>query len=137
MPLYMSGGGALKAPYLPKGTPTPKAQWIDQKLDHFGSGKNDATWKQKYFMNYTWWDKANGPVFFLLGGEGPADPAWIVANTNIMINAKIYKALVFSIEHRYYYYQLGDVEVLIRANQLLSAITKLAPEAVWSTPIHF
>lgn len=92
-------GGGLRAPYLPRDTPKPLPQWVNQKLDHFGSDKS-TTWKQRYFVNATWWDKGNGPVLFLLGGEGPSDPAWIVADTNIMINAKKYKALVFSIEHR-------------------------------------
>ena len=103
LPLYMRKGGSLKDPYLPKGTPTPEAQWIDQKLDHLASSSDDgssSTWKQRYFVNSTWWDKTSGPVFLLLGGEGPASPNWIVADTNIMINAKKYKALVFSVEHR-------------------------------------
>lgn len=92
-------GSVLKAPYLPDDTPLPASQWVDQKLDHF-SNTSGNTWKQRYFVNSTWWDKDNGPVFLLLGGEGPADAAWIVANTNIMICAKKYKALVFSVEHR-------------------------------------
>lgn len=98
----MRRGSLLKAPYLPDDTPLPAAQWVDQKLDHLSNTSNSAiTWKQRYFVNSTWWDKGgNGPVFLLLGGEGPASPAWIVANTNIMICAKKYKALVFSVEHR-------------------------------------
>lgn len=98
-PPHLRREGALKAPYLPEDTPLPKAQWIDQKLDHFGAGST-ATWKQRYFVNSSWWDSTDGPVFFLLGGEGPANPKWVVANTHIMLNAQKYNALVFSIEHR-------------------------------------
>lgn len=93
-------GRGLRAPYLPEGTPTPPPQWIDQKLDHMSSGKGGETWKQRYFVNSSWWDEEKGPVFMMLGGEGPGDPAWLVADTNIMRNAQKYKALVFSVEHR-------------------------------------
>lgn len=91
----------LKAPYLLEGTPTPPPQWVDQKLDHMSSSSGDKTWKQQYFVNSSWWDKDKGPVFLLLGGEGPANPAWLVADTNIMRNAQKYRALVFTVEHRY------------------------------------
>ena len=77
----------------------PKAQWIYQKLDHT-IANDKIRWKQRYFVNSTWWDHHSGPVFLLLGGEGPANPNWIVAGTNIMLNAQKHKALVFSIEHR-------------------------------------
>ncbi len=91
--------GGLPPPYLEADVPLPEAKWFDQKLDHFG---NPGTWKQRYFVNSTWWDNHmnDGPVFFLLGGEGPANPAWIVADTSIMLMAQQYGALVFSIEHR-------------------------------------
>lgn len=101
LPLLRRRGGALKAPYLPKDTPKPDAQWIEQQLDHFSSSGSSSTWQQRYFANSSWWDQASGPVFLLLGGEGPANPNWIVADTHIMINAQKYKALVLSIEHRY------------------------------------
>ena len=97
---WVAKGGALRPPYLSLDTPVPEAQWIEQKLDHFSTGGN-STWKQRYFVNSTWWDVESGPVFLLLGGEGPANPAWIVADTNIMLSAKKYSALVFSVEHRY------------------------------------
>ena len=89
----------LKAPFLPANTPLPKPQYIDQRLDHLGP-TSSSTWKQRYFVNSSWWNPSSGPVFILLGGEGPADPAWIVADTNIMLLAMKYSALVFSVEHR-------------------------------------
>ncbi len=98
--LPLRRGGALKAPYLPEDTPKPEAQWIDQQLDHLTNASSSSTWQQRYFVNSSWWDQDSGPVFLLLGGEGPASPNWIVADTHIMLNAQKYKALVFSIEHR-------------------------------------
>ena len=74
-------------------------QWLPQPLDHFNP-YNTVTWQQRYFVNESYWtDKANGPVFLMLGGEGPADPTWIT-DSDMMKNAEIYGALAFLIEHR-------------------------------------
>lgn len=37
----------------------------------------------------------------MIGGEGPADPTWLVADTETMVNAATYKALVVMVEHRW------------------------------------
>ena len=76
-------------------------QWFTQQLDHFGL-QNNMTWQQRYFVNDSYWtDKAKGPVFLMLGGEGPADPIWLAVNTDMMRNAEKYGALALMIEHRY------------------------------------
>ncbi len=90
--------GGLKSPSLPSDTPLPEAKWISQRLDHLTISKTKY-WNQRYFVNSTWWN-GGGPVFLLLGGEGPANPAWLVADTNIMVMAKKYKALVFFLAPR-------------------------------------
>lgn len=77
----------------------PKDQWITQKLDHF----NDADlrmWEQRYFVNDTFY-KPGGPVFLMIGGEGPANPIWMVTGTWIDMASKM-GALCFMVEHRYY-----------------------------------
>ena len=51
-------------------------------------------------MNASHWNKAGGPVFLMIGGEGKADPSWLAADTEIMINAVKYRALVVFLEHR-------------------------------------
>ena len=89
----------LRSPPTPPGVRLPEPQWIDQVLDH-NDMSDKTTWKQRYFVNDTFWDKQNGPVFLLLGGEGPDNPAWLAVDTEIMINAQKFKALVFTIEHR-------------------------------------
>ena len=92
----------FESPPLPPGTVLSEAQWFKaQKLDHF-SNSDKRTWQQRYFVNDTLWDRKKGPVFLMLGGEGPADPGWLAIDTEIMINAAKYKALVIMLEHRYY-----------------------------------
>ena len=90
----------LRAPPTPPGAKLPEPQWMVQYLDHFDKDSK-TTWNQRYFANDSFWDKVSGPVFLLLGGEGPDNPAWLAADTEIMINARKYKALVITIEHRY------------------------------------
>ena len=89
----------LRAPPIsPEATPPP-AQWFDQKLDHIGNAP--GTWKQRYFVNATHWNIASGPVFLMLGGEGPANSNWIYADTDVMKNAMKYNAMVVLLEHRW------------------------------------
>ena len=97
-----SGGKVgLPPPPLAPGIRVAEAQWFkSQKLDHF-SDSDKRTWSQRYFVNDTLWDEKEGPVFLLLGGEGPADPAWLATDTEIMINAANFSALVIYLEHRY------------------------------------
>ncbi len=97
--LVPRGRVSLRAPHVPPGTKLPQPQWLHQYLDHFDKNSH-TTWKQRYFVNDTWWDKENGPIFILLGGEGPDSPEWLVADTEIMINAHKFSAMVVTIEHR-------------------------------------
>jgi len=40
-------------------------------VDHFGFSTSEATFKQYYLINDTWWNKdKNGPIFFYTGNEG-------------------------------------------------------------------
>lgn len=57
---------------------------------------------QRYFVNDSFFDFKNpGPVFLMIGGEGPADPKWMVRGAWIDY-AKQFKALCVNLEHRYY-----------------------------------
>ncbi|CAH2103833.1 unnamed protein product [Euphydryas editha] len=79
----------------------PPAQWFQQKLDHF-SVTDSRRWKQRYFVNESFYDFKNpGPIFLMIGGEGPADARWMVKGAWIEY-AKIFNALCIQLEHRYY-----------------------------------
>ena len=77
-------------------------QWMTQKLDHYDP-TNAETFEQRFWVNETMWNKAaNGPVFIIIGGEGPASQGYI--NGHFIANqyATRYGALVAALEHRFY-----------------------------------
>ena len=51
-------------------------------------------------MNDTFY-KEGGPVFLMIGGEGKANPVWMVMGQWIKY-AQSYGALCLMLEHRYY-----------------------------------
>ena len=77
----------------------PPDTWFQQRLDHFNPD-DSRVWLQRYFVNDTFWDLQNGPVFLNIEGEGAAYPGWVVQG-EMMSNAQKYKALAVSLEHRY------------------------------------
>ncbi|CAH0716103.1 unnamed protein product, partial [Brenthis ino] len=99
--LGRSKGGNLGEPAGVEHQNLPPAQWFTQKLDHFRP-TDKRTWKQRYFVNESFYDFNNpGPVFLMIGGEGTASPKWMVKGTWIDY-AKRFKALCIQLEHRYY-----------------------------------
>uniref|UniRef100_A0A1A8RKA0 Protease, serine, 16 (Thymus) n=1 Tax=Nothobranchius rachovii TaxID=451742 RepID=A0A1A8RKA0_9TELE len=74
-------------------------QWFTQKLDHF-NGADSRVWKQRYFINESFY-KSGGPVFLMIGGEGPANPGWMQNGTWLTYAEKL-GALCLMLEHRFY-----------------------------------
>ena len=76
--------------------------YFDQLIDHFNAYNSNYTFKQRYFINDTFWDSSNnGPYLFIAGGEGENDgfssSYGIVANL-----AENLKGLMVTAEHRFY-----------------------------------
>ncbi|RWS14382.1 putative serine protease K12H4.7-like protein [Dinothrombium tinctorium] len=78
----------------------PKAQWMRQRLNHFNP-VDTRTWKQRYFVSDKSF-KPGSPVFLQLGGEGTADPVWLVEAQIASNYAPRFNALSILLEHRYY-----------------------------------
>ncbi|XP_028171443.1 putative serine protease K12H4.7 [Ostrinia nubilalis] len=94
-------GGSLGSPGGDINEPLPAAKWFKQRLDH-SSAVNLITWKQRYFVNDQFYDRERpGPAFLMIGGEGPADPRWMVAGAWFAY-AERFKAIMFNLEHRFY-----------------------------------
>jgi hypothetical protein len=79
---------------------------FEQSLDHFDR-QNHVTFKQRYFLNDTFWSgSASAPVFLCVGGEGPPLD-WSVLVSSVHCNDMVelapkYGALLLALEHRYY-----------------------------------
>ncbi|XP_075892988.1 thymus-specific serine protease [Nelusetta ayraudi] len=73
--------------------------WFIQKLDHF-NGADPREWKQRYFVNEAFY-KPGGPVFLMIGGEGPASPAWMESGAWLNYAEKL-GAFCLMLEHRFY-----------------------------------
>lgn len=92
-------GGMLGAPNVDYEVKLPEEQWFTQRLTHFNDA-DESMWRQRYWYNSTFW-KPGGPVFIMIGGEGEANPVWVVEGT-MMQYAKQLGAFAFLLEHRFY-----------------------------------
>lgn len=81
----------------------PKEYWYDATIDHFTNhGAGSATYKMRYLVDDTYFDKENGPIIFYAGNEG--DVYTFFDNSGFMTTtlAEKFGALVVFGEHRYY-----------------------------------
>ncbi|KXJ05990.1 thymus-specific serine protease, partial [Exaiptasia diaphana] len=74
---------------------------FDQTLDHFEVNPNPRIFSQRFWRNKVYWREEDGPVFLYVGGEGGLDGVEIYAG-HIVDMASQYRALLFSVEHRFY-----------------------------------
>ncbi len=70
---------------------SPPDQWFTQNIDHFDA--TAGTFQQRFQTNTTWY-KPGGPLFLMLGGEGPANGGWIGMDTAVMVYAEEHSAVV-------------------------------------------
>ena len=89
----------LGAPNIDHEVKLPEVQWFNQRLTHFNDADR-STWKQRYWYNSTFW-KPGGPVFIMIGGEGTANPVWLLGGS-LMKYAEELGAFTFLLEHRFY-----------------------------------
>ncbi|XP_053278599.1 thymus-specific serine protease [Pleuronectes platessa] len=107
-------------------------QWFTQKLDHF-NGADPREWKQRYFVNENFY-KPGGPVFLMIGGEGPANPAWMQHGTWLTYAEKV-GALCLMLEHRFYGKSHPTVDLSTDNLRFLSSRQALADLAHFHTKI--
>ncbi|KAG7237200.1 hypothetical protein INR49_032698 [Caranx melampygus] len=107
-------------------------QWFIQKLDHF-NGADTREWKQRYFVNEAFY-RPGGPVFLMIGGEGPANPAWMTFGTWLTYAEKL-GALCLMLEHRFYGKSHPTVDLSTDNLHFLSSRQALADLAHFRTVI--
>uniref|UniRef100_A0A7I5E9W2 Intestinal prolyl carboxypeptidase 1 n=1 Tax=Haemonchus contortus TaxID=6289 RepID=A0A7I5E9W2_HAECO len=75
--------------------------YFTQPVDHFNN-QNPATFDQKYYKNEQW-AREGGPIFLMIGGEGPSSSKWILNENYTWLQwAKKFGATTYMLEHRYY-----------------------------------
>ncbi|XP_053616973.1 lysosomal Pro-X carboxypeptidase isoform X2 [Plodia interpunctella] len=79
---------------------TYETKWFTVPLDHFSFQRNE-TFKIKYLVNDTYWDRSRGPIFFYTGNEGQIEQ-FAKYTGFIWENAEEFKAKIVFAEHRYY-----------------------------------
>jgi pimeloyl-ACP methyl ester carboxylesterase len=77
------------------------AQWFTQTLDHFNA-LDSRTFKQRYYVNPTYWDKMSGIILLYINGEGPVFAPPMDANDEVVLLAQEHNAIIVTLEHRYY-----------------------------------
>eukprot|EP00126_Sphaerothecum_destruens_P015583 Sdes_comp9605_c0_seq1m1091 len=92
--------------FAPKEKVSVQELFFNQKLVHEPItaqllGVSSKTWKQRYFMDKTYWNGSDGPVFLLFGGESALSMESL-QNLAITDYAKQFNALLLALEHRYY-----------------------------------
>ncbi|CAL4130099.1 unnamed protein product, partial [Meganyctiphanes norvegica] len=86
-------------------SPAARPKWgeggggFTQNLDHFNP-TDTRTWNQRYFRNDKFY-KEGGPVFLMIGGEGPASAKWMVTGSWVEYAKKL-GAYLLMLEHRFY-----------------------------------
>lgn len=67
----VSGNYSVSSPAYAASVNVVKESTLDQLVDHFNHHEV-RTFKQRYFVDETYWNKAaDAPVFLCVGGEGP------------------------------------------------------------------
>ncbi|XP_069069586.1 putative serine protease K12H4.7 [Pleurodeles waltl] len=106
--------------------------WFEQKLDHF-DGAESRVWKQRYFIDDSFASNgSNGPVFLMIGGEGPANPAWMSHGTWLTYAQKM-GAVCLMLEHRFYGESHPTEDMSTSNLRYLSSLQALADLAHFQT----
>ncbi|XP_075043004.1 thymus-specific serine protease [Mixophyes fleayi] len=112
---------------LPKGAPSyvpPVEGFLTQPLDHFNR-RNNATYKQRYWVNEEFWQRPGGPVFLYIGGESSESEYSVLAGEHVELAQK-HRALLVSLEHRYYGASINPDGLTLEAIRFLSSQQALA-----------
>ncbi|XP_072126012.1 thymus-specific serine protease isoform X2 [Mobula birostris] len=107
----------------------PSEEFFQQPLDHFNR-QNNATYKQRYWVNAELWEPGVGPVFLFIGGEGSLSAYSVLAGEHVDLAHK-YRALLVSVEHRFYGASINPDGLTEKSLRFLSSQQALADLATF------
>lgn len=129
--MLASGACARSHKYWQQGLPNAEAppdQWMMQNIDHYN--QHQGQFRQRFQVNDTFY-ALGGPLFIMLGGEGPANGGWLSIDTAVMIYAQKFNAIVAQIEHRFYGPSQPFSDLSLESLQYLSSEQALADAATF------
>lgn len=97
--------------------PNAVEEYFSQTLDH--ANASAGQYKQRYWYNTQYWD-GSGPVFLLIDGEGSGSSDDVLYGHHVDM-AKVFKALLLSVEHRFYGKSIPNGDVSLENLQFLSS----------------
>jgi hypothetical protein len=112
------------------GNPVEEIDFV-QRLDHFNP-QDTRTWTQQAQVNAQFYsNETRGPVFLMLGGEGPIDADIMLTEQgwDFAQQMQRFKALAFQLEHRYYGFSWPTNNMTLENLQYLSSRQALADMA--------
>jgi hypothetical protein len=98
---FMSSGLMTPHEHLLKDSNDGHMWFGEQRVDHFNVHEPQF-FSQKYYVNATYWRQPTGPIFLLLGGEGPLTNASVTGHFMLNTWAQQHGAMVVAVEHRFY-----------------------------------
>jgi len=119
----------LKYHGIEKSEAAPQPQWFTQMVDHFDP-LNNATFQQQFYVNDTYWTPG-GPIFILLGGEGPLEADDVQGHFVLPMYAMKFGALIVAPEHRFYGLSMPTSDLSTPNLRLLSSIQALEDFALF------
>ncbi|KAM4640595.1 thymus-specific serine protease [Discoglossus pictus] len=103
---------------------SPIEGYLTQPLDHFNR-RNNGTYRQRYWINEEFWQRPDGPVFLYIGGEGSLSDFSVLAGEHVEL-AQTHKALLVSLEHRFYGTSINPDGMTLEGLRFLSSQQALA-----------
>jgi len=103
----------------------PPEQFFNQTLDHFDVLAPNTLWPQRFWINSTYFNGGESPVFLYIEGEGAGSANSVVSGEHVEY-AKTYGALLVSLEHRYYGASIPTADLTTTNMRYLSSHQALA-----------
>ncbi|KAI4898011.1 hypothetical protein NFI96_017490 [Prochilodus magdalenae] len=124
--VWKQASGSSERMGLPDGKAGFQSDFIILKIMKF-----NMYFLQRYFVNDRFY-RPGGPVFLMIGGEGPANPAWMQYGTWLTYAEKL-GALCLLLEHRFYGKSHPTEDLSVDSLRFLSSRQALADLAHFRT----
>lgn len=110
--------------------------YYDAIVDNTEDISKQKTWKQRFFMNDTYYGGKGSPVFIWIGGESALNEMYVDGGLAMSEYAKKHKAMLIALEHRFYGKSTPTITMATHNLRLLTAEQALADAARFIMNAH-